>query len=671
MHPCGDSIPYDLTQGIPFNNNCFDAVYHSHLLEHFSKSYAPIFIQECYRVLKPGGIIRVVVPDLENIARLYLALLQEALAGNEEAQKRYEWIILELFDQMVRNTSGGEMLRYWHQNPMPAEDFVYARMGSEVKEAIAQLRKHNPPLTPPSPSNPLEIGQFRLSGEVHQWMYDRYSLTKLLREAGFEEVRVCRADESQIPDFNSYLLDIEEDGSVRKPDSLFMEAKKPSALLKGHLQTRTLLGQRRPKVLQFCMQDFGGAGIAALRLHEGLMAAGIDSTMYVLNAQRWRPSTRLFSSSIYPLSLESTTFIAPQWNAFCAHNEKILSRYPDRSPYLEIFTDTWAATRIDTIQEIKSADIIHFHWIGGILNIPRDVAILRSKKIIWTLHDMNPFTGGCHYSAGCQKYKYQCGSCPLLGSNQDNDISRQIWKRKNKAYKDLNISVVTPSQWLAQCVQNSSLLSLFPLQIIHNGIPTDIFNLYPKNIIRDFLQIPKDYFIILFGADSATNIRKGFVYLIRALEYLKKLSLRTKIGIVTFGRNTQQAVQHLELPTFTFDYINEEKELAYIYSMADVTIVPSMEDNLPNIALESLACGTPVISFAIGGMTDIITHQYNGYIADVSDYKSLAKGILWTIEQTEKNNKIRIQCRETALKNFSTPTQAQRYIELYNKVIEM
>jgi predicted SAM-dependent methyltransferase len=225
----------NLSHGLPFADNSFDVIYHSHLLEHFPKRYAPIFLHECFRVLKPGGIIRVVVPDLEQMARLYLDLLEKALQGDEEAQKRYDWIMLEMFDQMVRNEPGGEMLNYWEQNPMPAESFVIERCGSEVLNALAVVRNQsNSAHTAESKVGPSldeeldarQIGQFRLSGEVHQWMYDRHSLGVLLRDVGFQNIQVCRADKSDIPNFNSYLLDIEADGSVRKPDSLFMEAQK-------------------------------------------------------------------------------------------------------------------------------------------------------------------------------------------------------------------------------------------------------------------------------------------------------------------------------------------------------------------------------------------------------------------------------------------------------------
>jgi predicted SAM-dependent methyltransferase len=239
-------IAHDLKHRLPFSDSVFDAVYHSHVLEHFSKDQALSFLKECNRVLKEGGIIRVVVPDLEQIVTEYLDALHDSLRGDKEARDKYDWIMLELFDQMVRNASGGKMIEYWNQTPMPAEAYVVKRLGSEVREYLASRRLH---ITNASGGNrsaagmikklkrataglfgkassALQIGGFRLSGEIHQWMYDRYSLGEMLDRGRFSEIKVCRADESAIPDFNDYFLDIEVDGRVRKPDSLFMEGMK-------------------------------------------------------------------------------------------------------------------------------------------------------------------------------------------------------------------------------------------------------------------------------------------------------------------------------------------------------------------------------------------------------------------------------------------------------------
>lgn len=219
-------IQYDLNKPLPFENSSFDVVYHSHLLEHFTKSYAPQFIKECFRVLKAEGIIRIVIPDLEQIIKIYLELLHKSLEGDIEAQKKYEWIMLELYDQTVRNYPGGEMKQYWSLEKIPAKDFVIQRMGSEAKIYIAALQANKSQGQNGKTLDPLTIGNFRMSGEIHQWMYDRYSLGNLLKLTGFREIKVCAADESAIPNFNSYYLDIENDFSVRKPDSLFMEGRK-------------------------------------------------------------------------------------------------------------------------------------------------------------------------------------------------------------------------------------------------------------------------------------------------------------------------------------------------------------------------------------------------------------------------------------------------------------
>ena len=230
-----DVHQHDLRDPLPFNDHSCAVVYCSHVLEHFARADAPPFLRECHRVLLPGGILRVVVPDLETIARLYVRHLDRALSGDAEAARRHEWMTLELLDQLVREESGGGVLKYWRQNPMPAEAFVIERTGQEVRQALAILRQKpragEAPTPPPpaavAPRDPAAVAKFRDGGEVHKWMYDRVSLARLLVECGFAETRVCRADESRIADFSSCHLDIDEGGETRKPDSLFMEAIKP------------------------------------------------------------------------------------------------------------------------------------------------------------------------------------------------------------------------------------------------------------------------------------------------------------------------------------------------------------------------------------------------------------------------------------------------------------
>jgi predicted SAM-dependent methyltransferase len=255
-------IATNLRKGISFLNESFDVVYHSHLLEHFQKSAAADFLKECHRVLRPEGVIRVVVPDLEMIARNYLVALEKARAGIEDWDHNYDWMMLEMYDQVVRNQSGGEMVRYLRDPSIPNEQFVVGRCGTGAGNIIAAGRKSRGNVQAAAPSGPvpvparlrkvlsllrqpsqwrgellrrllgdeieaLQIGHFRLCGENHLWMYDSYSLGKLLRACGFRDVAVRSATESYIPEWASCNLDTEADGTVYKPDSLFMEAIKP------------------------------------------------------------------------------------------------------------------------------------------------------------------------------------------------------------------------------------------------------------------------------------------------------------------------------------------------------------------------------------------------------------------------------------------------------------
>lgn len=247
-------IAHNLLGGIPYDNHFFDVVYHSHVLEHFSKTDGERFIRECYRVLKKRGIIRIAVPDLQRIVRDYLENLEKVLAGDQLAKHDYEWIKLELYDQTIRNRSGGEMKNYLFQESIPNEAYVYSRIGLEGKHIRESYLKQKPQKDIQKKSGwsikfgkyfhfsnyknklkqlmlsdlekkALKVGLFRLGGEIHQWMYDEFSLKSLLSETGFTQIRICQADESNIPSWNNYQLDM-TNGVVRKPDSLFMEAIK-------------------------------------------------------------------------------------------------------------------------------------------------------------------------------------------------------------------------------------------------------------------------------------------------------------------------------------------------------------------------------------------------------------------------------------------------------------
>jgi|GEM_PF-433818 len=212
---------------LPFADQSCEAVYHSHVLEHLPKDAAPAFMDECYRVLCNGGILRVVVPDFEQAARLYLEKLGAALGGSPEAQDEYDWMMLEMVDQLTRHFPGGQMLRHWKKKPMPAKNFIIQRMGGEVRSALEDLEKNSELQHDKAPALiPSEVGAYRLGGEVHQWMYDRFSLSRLIKDAGFKHVTINSAGQSKIRDFAHSGFELDANGHVRKPESLFIEAQK-------------------------------------------------------------------------------------------------------------------------------------------------------------------------------------------------------------------------------------------------------------------------------------------------------------------------------------------------------------------------------------------------------------------------------------------------------------
>jgi predicted SAM-dependent methyltransferase len=246
-----DVMAHNLLTGIPFGNDSFEVVYHSHVLEHFPKDKAKDFLCECFRVLKPGGILRIAIPDLEQIARNYINHLEDALNGIPGAKEKYEWTVIELLDQMVRNKVGGEMLKYVADESKKNDAYLLERCGHEIVRLLDVARGKNETAKSPVPPKKLPVAtrirnrvrrklterllgdeyqlllqaRFRNSGEIHQWMYDRYSLAELVKECGFKNSTPRSAFESSIPGWENYRLD-GNNGLVRKPDSLFMEAVK-------------------------------------------------------------------------------------------------------------------------------------------------------------------------------------------------------------------------------------------------------------------------------------------------------------------------------------------------------------------------------------------------------------------------------------------------------------
>ncbi len=412
--------------------------------------------------------------------------------------------------------------------------------------------------------------------------------------------------------------------------------------------------------------ESGGAGIAAYRLHKGLQQLGINSTMLVAVKTSCDPSVKVLPDKtiFYPTEcLSDGKHTSKLWIEQKRRWKNMLKNYPHYDQTIEIFTDSSSFFQLGLLKEVQEADVINFHWIAGLVDYQKLPGQLRNKPIVWTLHDMNPFTGGCHYTSDCKHFEKSCGNCAILGSSQKNDHSSGTWMEKNSAYTSFNINIVTPSKWLKNCVKKSSLLSKNDISVIPYGLDTKIFKPGDKEKVRSDLNIPKDSRVILFGAVNILNKRKGIHYL---LEALNKLSM-DNIVLLCFGNISKDNNLIEKYQCIQLGSLKNNHEITMAYNAADIFVLPSLEDNLPNTVLESLACGTPVVGFNIGGVPDMIVHKKTGYLAKEKDIDSLVDGIKWTL--LSNTEVISRNCRNKAITEYNSNIQANRYIELYQNIL--
>lgn len=401
----------------------------------------------------------------------------------------------------------------------------------------------------------------------------------------------------------------------------------------------------------------GGAARAAYRLHQGLQSIGIESHMLV-QQKLSNDKTVLAPKSKLARSL------APKR----ALIDKLpLKRYPNRKHVS--FSLQWLPNNMPSKIARLSPDVVNLHWVGGGFLKLESVARI-TQPVVWTLHDMWPLTGGCHYNQGCDRYLSGCGSCPLLGSNTTQDISRWVWHRKEKAWKEKEITVVAVSNWLKECASTSPLFQNRRIEVIPNGIDTTIYKPVDKLFARKSLGLPTDKHIALFGAMYATSDRrKGFHLLLPALQCLSQNDWKKKLELVIFGASNTGKAPDFGLKTHYLGQIKDDATLSLAYSAADVFVLPSVQDNLPNTVMEALACGLPSVAFKVGGLPDLITHCKTGYLAEPYSTQDLARGIAWIVEEEERSQKLSVASREKALYSFTQKDQANRYQKLFESLL--
>jgi glycosyltransferase involved in cell wall biosynthesis len=404
----------------------------------------------------------------------------------------------------------------------------------------------------------------------------------------------------------------------------------------------------------------GGAARAAYRLYQGLQRNKVDTQMLVQVKGSDTPG--VMGSSV------SSGIGQVKTGLRLVLDKLPLKLYPSHGK--ATYSPQWLPDRIISQVRKIQPDLVNLHWINnGYVNIG---SIARfNQPVVWTLHDMWAFTGGCHYDQGCSRYIDSCGKCPQLGSNRNLDLSRWIWQRKAKAWKNINLTVVTPSQWLAECAKNSYLFRNYRIECIPNGLDTKVYRPIDRRIARETLQLPLEKYLILSGSLGVnSDERKGFHLLQPALQKLSREGWQDRLELVVFGMSQPENPPELGLKTHYLGTLNDDYLLALLYSAVDAFIAPSLQDNLPNTVMEALSCGTPCVAFNIGGMPDMINHQANGYLASPYQIDDLARGISWVLEDRERHDKLSYCAREKVLNQFTLDHQSSRYSSLFSEILQ-
>lgn len=415
------------------------------------------------------------------------------------------------------------------------------------------------------------------------------------------------------------------------------------------------------QVLHLSTSDVGGgAAIAAHRLHQGLHYLGITSQMLVDKKLSDDPAVFAPKSNLS----KALGILKPTLDHLP------LRFYPQVDHTKLTLSLEWLPDEIAPKTAQLAPDIINLHWAcAGYLKI--ETLAKFKQPLVWTLHDMWAFTGGCHYSQECDRYTESCGACPQMQRGKSWDLSRWVWQRKAKAWKDINLTIVTPSNWLAKCASASSLFKERRVEVIPNGLDPERYKPLERGFARELLKLPQDKQLIIFGAmGSTSDHRKGFHLLQPALQRLSQSGWQGQTELVVFGSSKPNPQPNFGLNAHYLGTLIDDISLALLYAAADVFVAPSVQDNLPNTVMEAIACGIPCVAFNIGGMPDMIEHQHNGYLARPYESEDLATGIAWVLQNEQRWQALSRRAREKVEQEFTLEIQARRYLKLYQEVLQ-
>ena len=406
-------------------------------------------------------------------------------------------------------------------------------------------------------------------------------------------------------------------------------------------------------------ERIGGAAIAANRLMEALRNNGIKTKMLVRDKQTDEVSVVSLKKSwrkIFQFAWERTVI----WAA---------NGFKRRNLFAVDIANT--GTDITSIPEFRQADVIHLHWINqGMLSLNDIQKIFESgKPIVWTMHDMWPFTGICHHAGTCEKFVEQCHHCELLLKPHRKDLSYLVYRKKAKVFSKTHITFVACSHWLEDLAKRSALTQGHTVVSIPNAININLFKPRPKKFAREKLHLPQDKKLLLFGSVKVTDKKKGIDYLIEACKLIAQQypELSKQLGVVLLGGHTEQFVSLFPFPIYNMKYVSNEKELVDIYNAVDLYVTPSLQENLPNTIVEAMACGIPCVGFQIGGIPQMIDHLHNGYVARYKSADDLANGIHWALTEGDYPT-LSQEAHRKAESTYSQSIVANQYIKLYNQV---
>ena len=389
---------------------------------------------------------------------------------------------------------------------------------------------------------------------------------------------------------------------------------------------------------------------AAYRLHRALIEQNVDSYIYVKD-----------------LSVRDKKIIRDnnKLKVFCDkmsyYIERKVLNYLKKDKTEPFNLGLFSTLDYNLIKEINP-DIINIHWACGQFVSINDLKFLSKYKLVWTLHDSWGFTGGCHLPYTCLKYKFGCSCCEKLKNNIN--LTKYILNKKYKIFSSVDFAIVTPSKWLSNCCKNSKVLKNKKIYTIGNPLDVNFFKSVDKNLARNILNLPLNKKILAFGAVNTKDKNKGFESLVNALKLLKAKYYYEDIALLVFGNNDIDLDKEIDYEIYYLGYLNDAVSLKLVYSAADVFVLPSKSENLPNVIMESMACSTAPVAFNVGGISDMIEHKLNGYLAKPFNENDLCDGIYYILQ----NKDLKISARSKIVENYSYNKVANQYIELYRNL---